>query len=93
MVNWFEEVIADKIRSAKNHVILVPARNQNAPLDAVDIFDGVTGQFIVADVPEDSAREFALIWNTLIMNGESRESIEQINLLWLTGCLAKKAKN
>ena len=57
MVNWFEEVIADKIRSAKNHVILVPARNQNAPLDAVDIFDGVTGQFIVADVPEDSARD------------------------------------
>ena len=90
MAKWFEEIIADKIRSAKNHVILVPAQNPNAPLDTVDIFDGVTGQFIAADVPEVPAREFMAIWNNLQDAGDNTDSMKKLNLSWLTVATGKR---
>jgi hypothetical protein len=88
MAKWFDDVIAEKISEANNHVILVPARNANAPLDAVDVFDGVTGQFIIADVPEIPAREFAIIWNSLTDSGDNTDSMKKLNLAWLYSAIS-----
>jgi hypothetical protein len=90
MTRWFEEMVAEKIHAAKNHVILVPARNPNSPLDTVDVFDGVTGQFIVADVPENPAREFAIIWNNLQDAGDNTENMKKLNLAWLDTAVGKR---
>lgn len=83
MTRWFENMIADKINDAKNHVILLPAQNPIATIDVVDIYDGVTGQFVAADVPEEQAREFAIIWNGLVDIGENTEAAKKINFGWL----------
>lgn len=90
MIGWFEQAIAEKISSAGNHVILIPARNPDAPLDTVDVYNGVTGQFIAADVPEESAREFAIIWNDLVDRGENNDSIQKLNMAWLTDVKGQK---
>jgi len=84
MTKWFDEAITEKLREAGNHVILVPAQNPNALMDTVDVFDGVTGQFIAADVPEDAARNFATVWNKLVDAGENTETAKRVNLEWLT---------
>jgi hypothetical protein len=85
MARWFDDAITEKLREAGNHVILVPARNPNAPIDTVDVFDGVTGKFIAADVPEGDARNFAIVWNNLVDSGENNETFKQVNLSWLIG--------
>ena len=92
-MKWFEEAVADKMRAAKNHVILVPAQNPNAPIDTVDIFDGITGQFIVADVPEEAAREFVIIWNALQDSGDNTENMKKLNLSWLDTAVRKRYSN
>ena len=83
MARWFEDEIADKIRTAENHVILIPAQNPDAGIDMVDVYDGVTGKFIAADVPESPAREFVIIWNELVDAGDNTESVKKLNLEWL----------
>jgi hypothetical protein len=93
MAFWFEEAIAEKLKEAGNHVILVPAQNPNAPLDTVDIYNGETGQFIAADVPEDPAREFAIIWNELVENGENTEKARKLNFSWLSDFSEKRQYN
>ena len=90
MAKWYEDAIAEKIREAGNHVILVPAQNENAPIDTVDVFDGKTGTFIVSEIPEEPAREFAVIWNGLVDSGESTETIRTFNLEWLSGVKANR---
>lgn len=90
MTIWFEEAIEAKLKDAGNHVILVPARNPNAPLDTVDVFDGITGSFLAADVPEESAREFMLIWNGLVDRNENTEEMKNINLAWLAASKSSK---
>jgi hypothetical protein len=83
MAKWFDDVISDKLRDAGNHVILVPARNPNVLMNIVDIYDGVTGKFIAANIPEDAARTFATVWNSLVDNKENTETIKHVNLSWL----------
>lgn len=92
-MNWVEVEKYEneqKIRMAGNHLVLVPARNEDAPLDTVDVFDGERGEFIATQVPEKPAREFVVIWNELLDSGESIEKIRTINLEWLTGISGKK---
>ena len=83
MTKWFDDVVAEKLREAGNHVILVPAQNSQAFIDTVDVYDGITGQFIAADVPEKAARNFATIWNKLVDAGENTETAKRVNLEWL----------
>lgn len=83
MTKWFDEAITEKLREAGNHVILIPARNPVAPIDTVDVYDGVTGTFIAADVPEEAAHNFAVVWNNLVDAGENTESVRKVNLSWL----------
>jgi len=82
-MNWFETAISEKIEAAGNHVILIPANSPTAPLDTVDLYDGITGNFIAENIPEDSARAFAIIWNELVDSGENTESIKKLNISWL----------
>lgn len=84
MAFWFEEDTISRIRSAGNHVILVPPTNPNAPLDTFDIFDGITGLIVAADIPEAKAREFATIWNTLVDSGETAD-FARMSTNWLIG--------
>jgi len=90
MLGWFEQAIAEKLSTAGNHVILIPARNLDAPLDTVDVYDGVTGQFIAADVPENAAQDFAIIWNELVDRGENTENLRKLNIAWLTDVKGKQ---
>lgn len=87
-MNWIDESQVEqttKIREAGNRVIVVASQNGNAP-DTFDIFDGTTQQFVVRQVTEKSALEFAQIWNSLIENGEDPSFLRSINLVWLTNC-------
>ena len=83
MMNWFDEAVTEKLHEAGNHVIMVPACNPDAPIDTVDLYDGITGKFIAAGVPEEAARKFAKVWNDLQDSGENTESAKHINLEWL----------
>jgi hypothetical protein len=93
-MNWINELndeLAEKIRNAGNHIIIVPAQKNTVSLDTFDVFDGNSHEFIAVDVPEKSAQEFAIIWNELVDNGESVENIRKINLEWLTGVVPMKS--
>jgi len=92
MTKWFDDVIAEKIHSANNHVILIPAQNPNAPLDTVDVYDGITGKVLVTDVPESSAQDFAIIWNSFIDDSENNETAKKINLAWLTDSVGNRKR-
>ena len=83
MAKWFDDEIDDKLRGAGNHVILIPARNPNASIDTVDIYDGITGKFIAANVPEKAATTFATVWNKLVDSNENNELIQKFNLEWI----------
>ena len=63
---------------------MIPSRDVNAPIDSVDIYDGVTGHFIVANVPEEAAYTFAKVWNNLVDAGENTELAKKIDMKWLT---------
>jgi hypothetical protein len=87
-MNWIDAInieTNEKIREAGKHVVVVPAQNSSAPIDTYDVFDGNTFQFVATAVSEKTAKDFAVIWNSLIDDGESVENIRRINLGWLTG--------
>lgn len=93
MTKWFDEAVSEKLHAAGNHVILIPAQNTDAPVDSVDIYDGITGQFIVAGVPEDAAYTFAKVWNDLVDSGENTELAKKINIAWLTDYAERHSYN
>lgn len=88
MKNWIEDIKNannEKIRNAGKHMVIVPALNSTAPLDTYDVFDGASCKFIATSIPEKTAQEFATIWNGLVDNGESVETIRKYPLIWLIG--------
>jgi hypothetical protein len=93
MAKWFDDVITDKLRNAGNHVILVPARNPNVLMNIVDIYDGVTGKFIAANVPEEAAITFATVWNKLVDANENTEITKYVNLSWLNDVQSERRYN
>ena len=92
MANWIEDLNienTEKIRMAGKNIIVVPARNDSAPIDTFDVFDGDSHEYIATDVPEKAATEFAVIWNSLLADGESVENIRKFNIDLLTGVKRK----
>lgn len=90
-MNELKNEVDEKIRIAGHHVIVMPAHNDSAPIDSFDVFDYSTDQFLVTDAPEKPTREFAVIWNGLLDEGEPTEKIRKINIEWLVGLPEKKA--
>lgn len=84
MSKWFEDSIDEKIQNAGKHVILIPARNPNAPIDTVDIYDGASSEFIAENISEHSAQNFAVIWNNLVDINENTDNVKKINISWLS---------
>ena len=87
-MKWYTEIdheLAEKIRSAGNHVIVVPAQTDAAPLDTFDVFDGNSNEYVAVNISEKAAQEFATMWNSLIDSGETVENIRRMNLAWLVG--------
>lgn len=88
MKNWIEDIKNannEKIRNAGQHMVIIPALNNAAPLDTFDVFDGGSCKFVARSIPEKTAQEFTTIWNGLIDNGESVENIRKYPLNWLIG--------
>jgi hypothetical protein len=93
IMSWMNEIdskIAEQIREAGNRVIVVPAQSISAPIDTYDVYNGATKTFIATDVSEQTANEFASMWNGLIDQGEQVDTIRKINIEYLTGVKAGK---
>lgn len=87
-MNWIDELknqIDAKIQEAGNHVVIVPALGDNAPVDTVDVYDGGAKAFIATHVPEKTATDFAILYNGLVDSGYQPENIRKIDLAWLSG--------
>lgn len=82
MLFWLEQIIQERINSAGNHVVTVPAANDTRP-DTYDIYDGYRKEFIATNINEKYAERFVKVWNYLIDNGLTSEKPNPLNLAWI----------
>jgi len=91
-MTWYDSMLEEidaKIQEAGNHVVIIPSQDKNAPIDSVDIYDGHSQKYIALGIPENTAQEFAVVWNNLVDSGEANNRNQSTLMTWITDSKSK----